>query len=330
MEYKEKIKSRTVQSWADDLQHKGYYSDNIELYYFSISFSIVCQVLTIYSSFNFVYSFVQNYYFTSFVLVLVEVLKFVLFKSIFKAYFINPKNVNLLFLSIALLICALSIFASVTGAERIGNDKTQLITIENAMRSNALNVDNAFRSESETLKNSISDIKKRNTWQGNTYIVGKDKAILERAEMRLIQLSEDKRNALSKIETDKRNELSKKENELSQNGTRYKLAFAFFDLFFIALTYYIWYFKSRSVHEYKESEQLDFSNNVEVKPIFKIEEKPKNELQKVAKIGFKTENVLNVGNRICGSCGKAFVYKTDHQKFCSSVCRMSNFKNKIK
>ena len=330
MEYREKIKSRTVQSWADDLQYKGYYSDNIELYYFSISFSIVCQILTIYSSFNFVYSFVQNYYFTSFVLVLVEVLKFVLFKSIFKAYFINPKNVNLLFLSIALLICSLSIFASVTGAERIGNDKTQLVIIENEMRSNALNVDNAFRSESETLKNSILDIKKRNTWQGNTYIVGKDKAILERAEMRLIQLSEEKRNALSKIETEKRNELQKKESELNLNGTRYKLAFAFFDLFFIALTYYIWYFKSRSVHEYKESEQLDFSNNVEVKPVFKIEEKPKNELQKVAKIGFKTENVLNVGNRICGSCGKAFVYKTDHQKFCSSVCRMSNFKNKIK
>ena len=117
---------------------------------------------------------------------------------------------------------------------------------------------------------------------------------------------------------------------MNLNGTRYKLAFAFFDLFFIALTYYIWYFKSRSVHEYKESEQLDFSNNVEIKPVFKIEEKPKNDLQKVAKIGFKTENVLNVGNRICGSCGKAFVYKTDHQKFCSSVCRMSNFKNKIK
>ncbi len=330
MEYKEKIKSRNLQSWAKELQPKGYYSDNIELYYFSIAFSIVCQILTIYSSFNFVYGLVENYYFTSFILVLVEVTKFILFRLIFEAYFINPKNVNLLFLSIALLICALSIFASVTGAERIGNDKTQLVKIENEMRSNALSVDNAFRSESETLKNSILDIKKRNTWKNNTYIVGKDKAILERAEMRLIQLSEDKRNALSKIEMDKRNELSKKESELNQNGTRYKLAFAFFDLFFIALTYYIWYFKSRSVHEFKESENLDFSNNVEVKPIFKIEEKPKNELQKVAKIGFKTENVLNVGNRICVSCGKAFVYKTDHQKFCSSVCRMSNFKNKIK
>ena len=330
MEYKEKIKSRTVQGWADDLSEKGYYLNNLELYYFSIVFSVVCQILTIYSSFNFVFSFVKSYYFTSFVLVLVEVLKFVLFKSIFKAYFINPKNVNLLFLSIALLICALSIFASVTGAEQIGNDKTQLITIENAMRSNALNVDNAFRSESETLKNSISDIKKRNTWENQTYIVGKDKAILERAEMRLLQLSEDKRNALSKIETDKRNALSKKESELINNGTRYKLAFAFFDLFFIALTYYIWYFKSRAVHEYNELDKLDFSNNTEIKPVFKIEEKPKNDFQKVAKIGFKTENILNVGNRICGSCGKAFVYKTAHQTSCSTACRMSKFKSKMK
>ena len=330
MEYKEKIKSRTVQSWADDLNPKGYYADNLELYYFAISFSIICQILTIYSSFNFVLSIVGNIYFTSFILVLAEVVKFILFRSIFKAYFIDPKNVNILFLAVALLICSLSIFASVTGAEQIGNDKTQLVSIENAMRSNALNAENAFRSESEVLKNSISDIKKRNTWQGSTYIVGKDKAILERAEMRLIQLSEEKRNALNKIETDKRNELLKKENELKNNGTRYKIAFAFFDLVFIVLSYYVWYFRSRSVHEFKELEDLHYSNNVEIKPVFKIEEKPKSELQKVAKIGFKTENILHSGNRICGSCGKAFVYKTDHQKFCSSVCRMSNFKNKLK
>jgi hypothetical protein len=198
------------------------------------------------------------------------------------------------------------------------------------MRSNALNVDNAFRSESEVLKNSINDIKKRNTWQGSTYIVGKDKAILERAEMRLIQLSEEKRNALNKIETEKRNALSKKESELQNNGTRYKIAFAFFDLVFIVLSYYVWYFRSRSVHEFKELEDLHYSNNVEVKPIFKIEEKPKNDFQKVAKIGFKTENILHSGNKICDVCGKAFIYKTSHQTSCSSACRMKKFKNKIK
>lgn len=338
--YEDEQRSKTIQSWVREFEYKSYYEQNVKLYYFALVGSFVCQILTIFSSWNFVLNLIDSdlkVFYTAFLLVCIEVTKYVLFSNIFKTLFVDVKLVNIPFAFFAVLICTASIYASITGAEQIGNDKTQLIAINNEMRLNALNVENAFRSESESIKKQISEIKNRNTWKNNMWITGKDKAILERNELRLIQLSEDKRNALNKIETEKRNELSKKENELSKNGTRYKLAFAFFDLIFIVLSAYVWYFRFRTVFEVRYSnldnskiEQKEEVKKEQVKTVILKQEETESDNKMVAKIGFKTENKLFSGNRICGSCGKAFVYKTDHQKFCSNACRMENFKSKSK
>jgi len=328
--------------FVKELSERTYYENYIALFYTAIFFAYVAQIASAVSSYNFFYevlgiklSGLFLIVATITILILIEVLKYVLLNKSFSQIFTianTEKSIGLLIVALALSI--ISITASVLGGGKLGIDTAKVT-----------NVESKFDSEITALRNEIQAIQKRNSWKGQTYIAGKEKALLHTKELELAKVKEAKENGLQLVQ-----------NENQINESIYRYGFGIFEAMFILCTCYIWYFKKRTAIEFLAGQTATATTATVSTPVAEnltttvqtanVGESPR---PRESRIGFtfsnldkevkkepvtanttatvETANVGN-GNRICLNCETVFVYKIHNQKFCCETCRISSWEAK--
>lgn len=334
--------------FTDELQPKSYYDNYKQVYRTALLFGFLSQVATAISSFSFFDSLfsakIENEYLRTFavlvLLSLIEIMKFVSFNKALQGLFALPKKPNYALLAFGLILSVCSIYASLVGGRNLGIDTNKVVTVKSE-----------FDTEIATLRTEIADIKKRNTYKGNTYIAGKDKKLLHAKEQEIRELKEKKQAELNQVN---------ESNEIQANT--FQIGFGFFDLLFILCSVYVWYFKHCCTVEYLANNE---SQNTQQAPSLQISEtnlQPQNQVPNqnangsqplITKnpIGFEfknwnkkvdnenrinenrnqepNENRMN-GNRICLHCNTSFIYNAKKQKYCSDNCRVSAWELKTK
>lgn len=317
-------KNTNVLSFVKTLSStQSYYDSNVLMYRLAYVFSVVCQVATMVSSYTFFaailapkISIVLLPYVIVFLLLLIEVLKYVSFHKAMEGLFSLPYRLEVSFLLFASFLCIVSMYASIVGGGNLGIDKERIVS-----------TNRLYDNQIVSIKDEIKSIVARNTWKGSTWFKPKDEALLHQKEA-----------LLSSVLAKKEKELNSIENDNQVQATTYRFAFAFFDLLFILCTVFIWNFKRNVVIEFKAMNQESFNEmeNTAI-PVTKIEvfEQPKetvkepiDEMQIAAKIGFnvpKTENSTGGYNRICPSCGTKFFTMIGKKEYCTDACRFKAF-----
>lgn len=214
--------------FVDKLQPKTYYETYKDLYFGAKFFAVLAQVATAISSYSFFAELFQtkitNQYLlvSSVVLVLaiIETMKYLTLNKALLSLFSLPAKPNFVLLAFALILSICSIYASVIGGGNLGIDTQKVVTVKSE-----------FDTEIANLRNEIKDIAKRNTYKGNTYIAGKEKALLHQKE-----------SALQAMQAKKDNELNKVNAENENKANTFKIGFGIFDLLFLLCTLYVWNF----------------------------------------------------------------------------------------
>lgn len=215
--------------FVEKLQPKTYYQTYKDLYYAAIVFSVLAQIATAISSYSFFADLfapkVQNPILligivTSF-LGIIETMKYIVLNKALLGLFSLPKKENYVLLAFALLLSLCSVYASIVGGGDLGIDTQKVVSVKSE-----------FDSEIAVLRSEIAAIQVRNSYKGNTYIVGKDKKLLHTKETQLQALQAKKDNELTKV---------MQENE--NNANTFKIGFGLFDLLFLLCTLYAWNFR---------------------------------------------------------------------------------------
>lgn len=334
-------------SFVKELSQRSYYDSYIALFYTAIFFAFVSQIasaISSYTFFNEVLSIKLSGLFlmvvTVIILILIEVLKYVLLNKSFSEVFSitgNSKSIGLLIVALALSV--VSITASVLGGGKLGIDGVKVS-----------NTESKYDAEIATIRNEIEAIRQRNSWKGQTYLSGKEKALMHAKEAELAKVKQSKETALSLVQT---------ENEVNENIYRY--GFGVFEAIFLLGTCYVWYFKKRVAIEYMaEVETASVQgtgigiNTASVGTASVVQEQKQVQIEvprQAQRIGFQvpfldeqvkkelftpnptasvitpsvvTPDVseLGNGNRICQNCQSVFTYKIHNQKFCCEACRI--------
>ena len=324
--------SQTTNSlqFVEKLQPKTYYETYKDLYYAAKFFSFLAQIATAISSYAFFVDLfapkIQNPILlvcaVILVLAIIETMKYIALNKALLGLFSLPKKENYILLAFALLLSICSIYTSVVGGGNFGIDTAKVVTVKSE-----------FDTEIATLRTEIAAIQNRNTYKGNTYIVGKDKALLHAKETKIQALQAQKDNELSKVS---------QANENSANT--FKIGFGLFDLLFIVCTLYVWYFMRLVALETLVSVEIPLPNltTSEKSETLEIAEtaKPVNQNaipNQQNKIGFdydfthlkgksanENHNENHNENRItCLHCGIVYVKKHHKQKYCCENCRIS-------
>jgi hypothetical protein len=358
--------SNTLQM-VEDLSPKSYYETYFTLYQGSKLFALLSQVATAVSSYTFFAALlaikVSSEYLpfvVCFVLILIEVLKYLTLKAALKSFFALPPTRNYVLLGFALILSAISIYASIQGSANLAIDNTK---IENQTAK--------YNSDILAVKNEIQGITNRNSWQGKVYLPKDEKALLHQKEAKITALETEKQNALRSI-SDTQN----------RQVIQFQFGFAFFDLLFILCSLYGFYFSRCVVLEEKAnqlntntptvtplapvtpitnqishdvtSQENEIPNSPRGNPIgftfSNLNKKvvPKTEPNKVATEKDETTNVetskvseltpvvntanvvdnLGNGNKVCEHCGKIYTYKIHNQKYCKTACRIAAWEAK--
>lgn len=215
--------------FVEQLQPKTYYETYKDLYFGAKCFAVLAQIATAISSYSFFANLfaakITNEYALIFcvcvVLVIIEIMKFITLNKALLGLFSLPAKPNYVLLSFALILSICSIYASVIGGGNLGIDNEQVNVVKSE-----------FDNEIAILRAEITDIQKRNSYKGNTYIVGKEKKLLHTKETTLQGLQAKKDSELAKV------------HDLNEtNANTFKIGFGLFDILFILCTLYVWSFK---------------------------------------------------------------------------------------
>jgi ribosomal protein S27AE len=339
--------SNTLQM-VEDLSPKSYYETYFTLYQGSKLFALLSQVATAVSSYTFFAALlaikVSSEYLpfvVCFVLILIEILKYLTLKTALKSFFALPPTRNYVLLGFAVLLSAISIYASIQGSANLAIDNTK-IESENAK----------YESDILAVKNEIQGITNRNSWKGKVYLPKDEKALLHQKEAKITALETEKQDALRSIS-----------DTQERQATQFQFGFAFFDLLFILCSLYGFHF-SRCVVLEEKANQLDNSTPVSVTPLAPVTNQishdvasQDNEIPNSTRgnpIGFTfsnlnkkvvpDENSINENhkelnttyinhihyNRKCLHCGNDFLHNHKKQKFCADKCRVAAWEQKTK
>lgn len=96
------------------------------------------------------------------VLAIIEVMKYLTLNKALLGLFSLPAKPNYALLAFALILSICSIYASIIGGGNLGIDNVKVETVKSE-----------YDKEIATLRTEITDIQKRNSYKGNTYITGK-------------------------------------------------------------------------------------------------------------------------------------------------------------
>lgn len=214
--------------FVDKLQPKTYYETYKDLYFGAKFFAVLAQVATAISSYSFFAELFQTKITNQYLLVssvvvvlaIIETMKYLTLNKALLSLFSLPAKPNFVLLAFALFLSICSIYASVIGGGNLGIDTQMVVTVKSE-----------FDNEIANLRNEIKEIAKRNTYKGNTYIAGKEKALLHQKESTLQAMQAKKDNELNKVNV---------ENENKANT--FKIGFGIFDLLFLLCTLYVWNF----------------------------------------------------------------------------------------
>jgi hypothetical protein len=346
--------SNTLQM-VEDLSPKSYYETYFALYQGSKLFALLSQIATALSSYTFFAALLaikisSDYlpFVVCFVLLLIEVLKYLTLKTALKSFFALPPTKNYVLLVFAFILSAISIYASIQGSANLAIDSSK---IDNETAK--------YNSDILAVKNEIQGITNRNSWKGKVYLPKKEKELLYQKEAKITALETEKQNALRVMH-----------DTQAKQATQFQFGFAFFDLLFILCSLYGFHF-SRCVVLEEKANQLDTSTPVSVKPIAPVtpvtnqishdvtsqeneipnstrgnpigftfsnlnkKVTPKVETTNVAELTpvvntASVENNLGNGNKVCEHCQKVYTYKIHNQKYCKTACRIAAWEDKHK
>ena len=330
-------KNENIQKFSNELSPQDYYNSYLGLWYFCLVLTFLAQILSLGSE----YAYFQSVFSSSLSGVLligatvlfclfIESAKYFVFGAFFKEMFLLTKaSVNPFLLALSLLISAVSVYASIIGGGSFGIDTAKVVTTESK-----------HDKEIQAVRSEIAEIHKRNSWKGNTYIAGKDKALLHTKESELSKVKQQKESDLQAVET------KNKEQE-----TVYRYWFGSFELVFVLCTWFVYYFKKRTAIECTYAVQ-EIDNQENEKPTkIGFSTVPNSTIapnSQVQKVGFQfgsntpTLKVNGEGNnlesntvkvekeyillkeneRVCKHCSKVFTYKHWNATYCGEKCKI--------
>lgn len=215
--------------FVEQLQPKTYYETYKDLYFGAKFFAVMAQIATAISSYTFFADLFQTKITNQYLLVssvvvvlaIIETMKYLTLNKALLSIFSLPAKPNYILLSFAMMLSICSIYASVIGGGNLGIDNVKVETVKSE-----------FDNEIATLRTEITDIQKRNSYKGNTYISGKDKKLLHQKE-----------NDLKALQGAKTSELNKVHNINENNANTFKIGFGLFDVLFLLCSLYVWNFK---------------------------------------------------------------------------------------
>lgn len=346
--------TKTLQ-FVEKLQPKTYYETYKDLYFGAKVFAVLAQIATAISSYSFFANLftakITNEYLLIFcvvvVLAIIETLKYLTLNKALLSIFSLPSKPNFILLAFALLLSICSIYASVIGGGNLGIDTEKVVTVKSE-----------YDTEITTLRNEITDIQKRNSYKGNTYLPKKERNLLHSKETTLQALQAKKESELNKVNVDNENK-----------ANTFKIGFGIFDILFLLCTLYVWSFIRKVAIESLASEmsavdskQIAIENtnlgnqNTEGTPAvannaipnqqnkigFRYDfthlkkydiEKTINHLPNENKEIDNTTKIVNdnritkiVGSEVvCLHCGNAYVKNHHKQKYCNEICRIASW-----
>ncbi len=229
-------KSENLESYRKELSNQPYYTMMRGFYFFAYAVIFACQSVSAYSEYIYFTGFLSHLLTGVWLMVgsasvalVIEGFKFFLFNILFSAlYNVQGRSqFSPIVFAFCLLVSSISITTSIIGGGTLGIDTAKALSTESKH-------DRAI----SALRQEITEIQKRNTWRGNTYIQGKEKVLLHAKEDELSKAKNLKENNLKEVET------SNKEQELN-----FRYGFASFEITYILLTLFTYYYKKRSYVE---------------------------------------------------------------------------------
>ena len=323
-------------AYYDALGNQNYYRRNRPFYLLCVFLAVAAQGAAAFSSYAFINAWVSikvtNVDFalmlTVALLLTIEVAKYFSVHSVFESKFSLAKPpINYVGLIIAVIVSVFSMFASVKGGGSLGIDEKKVVSAKSD-----------FDTHISQVREEIADIKKRNTWKGNTYIAGKDKALLLSKEAALAGLREKKDISLGKIEA-----------ENAQSESAFQYAFLTIEVLFFLFTFFQFNYKYNCAIEFEREKEENATQEVTnpvttlVSNLGMTQPVSGNGTPQQKKIGFSfggvqaptsivtsvvNEVALKDGNRNCLHCGSVYEYKIINQKYCSEKCRVEAWQNK--
>jgi Zn finger protein HypA/HybF involved in hydrogenase expression len=317
-------------AYYEQLGNQNYYNRNRPFFLLCVFLAVAAQGAAAFSSYSFLNSWVSikvtnidlALVITVALLLTIEGAKYFSVHSVFQSKFSLAKPpINYVALIIALIVSVFSMFASVKGGGHLGIDETKVVTAKSEYDSHILQV-----------REEIADIKKRNTWRGNTYIAGKEKTLLMQKEATLADARTNKDKSLGKIEA-----------ENAKNQSAFQYAFLTIEVLFFLFTFFQFNYKYHSAVEFErekaENTTQEVTNQVTsvVSNLGITHPVSGNGTPQQKKIGFSFGNIqepisvvtsvvnevaLKDGNRNCLHCGAVYEYKIINQKFCCEKCRV--------
>lgn len=240
---------KLIQNDNDFLNNKSFYEQNKDFVLFIKFFGFICQIATIISSYTYFLDVLKSIYIVIPVLLIIELVKYQLLTKIAKSIVNVNEKVYVPFLLVFLVFTAISVVASVLGGGELGNDTSLVTQNETRFKNERNETIKTIDSDIENLKNGISLITKRNSYNGQTWIVGTDKKLIQQKEnlLNILTIKKDSLlNELNKQKTLKETEIvSKNETQTKQ----FKFIFALCDLLFIISTYYVTLFNYKTFLE---------------------------------------------------------------------------------
>lgn len=320
-------KSQFEQRAYDALKEKPFYERQIGLFRLCILLAFIAQGFSLISEFGYFQNLIalkmEHQYLlfatTALLVVVLEIAKYHILQGFFANLFaIEQLRFSLFGFLACLLLCSLSMYASIQGGGNFGKN-AQSIQLAQALHEN----------EVTTVRQEIADIQKRNTWKGRTWIPKKDKKVLHEKEAYLAELLRSRQIAVSEAELAEQ-----------QNIRQYQYGFTVFELVFIATTLFTWYFRKRvaieayadsgntisSINERNLPNALRHTHSV---PAYTIPEKRVNgnaytsENTMGFSYGTQKPPVEGFAKGNCKHCGNDFTKHTTWQKYCSTECRKS-------
>ncbi len=297
-----------------DILHSDFFENYAPVYYFAILCSFALLVASAISEFSFFEGLLAPkaknpillIALTFACVVSLETAKYYILGSTFKqAFAIGKSDLLPFFFAFSLLLSGLSMYGSVVGGGKLGIDSEKPIAVETK-----------HDSEISQIRSEIKDIKARNTWKGNTWIVGKEKALLQ-----------EKEAFLAKTQSQKETELAQVQSENQANETTFSWVFGGLEVMFWVVMAFVWYFRKRvaieSVLESPDDRvQLPYTQvNL---PDDRVNSTPDDRVQK---LDDRVTYVVGNGVRHCHECHVPYLPSAKKQRFCSNPCR-DNHKNR--
>jgi hypothetical protein len=189
-------KNENITKFSAELSPQDYYNSYFGMWCFCAVLAFSAQILSLGSA----YSYFSQVFSSSLGGVLcmgasvlfclfVETAKYFVFGAFFKQMFLLTKSqINPFLLVLALSISAVSVYASILGGGSLGIDSKKVVITESK-----------HDAEIAVLRKEISEIHKRNTWKGNTYIASKDKQLLHTKETELSKAKQQKEDELKQV-----------------------------------------------------------------------------------------------------------------------------------